>query len=230
MVVDIIIPAFNEEGSIGKVVDEIPKGLVRDILVCDNNSTDTTAAVAKAAGAVVISAPKKGYGSACLAGHKFISARPAHELPDIVAYIDGDLSDYPGQLGQIIAPLLNDEADLVIGSRALGKRQDGAMLPHQMFGNWLATSLIRLIWGVKFTDLGPFRAVTYPALMKINMEDPDFGWTVEMQVKAAKLKLRSVEVPVDYRNRAHGKSKVSGSLKNSYLAGQKILYTIFANI
>lgn len=230
MVVDIIIPAFNEEGSIGKVVDEIPKGLVRDILVCDNNSTDTTAAVAKAAGAVVIPAPKKGYGSACLAGHKFISARPAHELPDIVAYIDGDLSDYPGQLGQIIAPLLNDEADLVIGSRALGKRQDGAMLPHQMFGNWLATSLIRLIWGVKFTDLGPFRAVTYPALMKINMEDPDFGWTVEMQVKAAKLKLRSVEVPVDYRNRAHGKSKVSGSLKNSYLAGQKILYTIFANI
>ncbi len=230
MVVDIIIPAFNEEGSIGKVVDEIPKGLVRDILVCDNNSTDTTAAVAKAAGAIIVPAPKKGYGSACLAGHAYIAARPAEELPDIVAYIDGDLSDYPGQLGQVIAPLINGEADLVIGSRALGKRQDGAMLPHQMFGNWLATTLIRLIWRVKFTDLGPFRAVTYPALMKIDMKDPDFGWTVEMQVKAAKHKMRSVEVPVDYRNRAHGKSKVSGSLKNSYLAGQKILYTIFANI
>ena len=230
MVVDIIIPAFNEEGSIGKVVDEIPKGLVRDILVCDNNSTDTTAKVAEAAGAVVVPAPKKGYGSACLAGHAYIATRKANELPDIVAYIDGDLSDYPGQLGQVIAPIINGEADVVIGSRALGKRQNGAMLPHQMFGNWLATTLIRLIWKVKFTDLGPFRAVSYPALMQINMQDPDFGWTVEMQVKAAKLKLRSIEVPVDYRNRAHGKSKVSGSLKNSYLAGQKILYTIFANV
>lgn len=230
MIVDIIIPAFNEEGSIGKVVDEIPKGLVRDILVCDNNSTDTTAAVAKAAGAIIVPAPQKGYGSACLAGHAYIAARPAGELPDIVVYIDGDLSDYPGQLGQVIAPIINGEAELVIGSRALGKRQDGAMLPHQMFGNWLATTLMRLIWGVKFTDLGPFRAVAYPTLMKINMEDPDFGWTVEMQVKAAKLKIRSVEVPVDYRNRAHGKSKVSGSLKNSYLAGQKILWTIFSNI
>lgn len=230
MIVDIIIPAFNEEGSIGKVVQEIPKGLVRDILVCDNRSTDNTAAVAKAAGAIVVPAPKKGYGSACLAGHAYIAARPAHELPDIVAYIDGDLSDYPAQLGQVIAPLIKGEADLVIGSRALGKRQDGAMLPHQMFGNWLATTLIRLIWSVKYTDLGPFRAVTYPALMKINMEDPDFGWTVEMQVKASKLKLRGVEVPVDYRNRSHGKSKVSGSLKNSYLAGQKILWTIFSNI
>ncbi|MFK8057121.1 MAG: glycosyltransferase family 2 protein [Saprospiraceae bacterium] len=230
VIVDIIIPAFNEEGSIGKVVDEIPKGLVRDILVCDNNSTDTTAAVAKAAGAIIVPAPQKGYGSACLAGHAYIAARPAGELPDIVVYIDGDLSDYPGQLGQVIAPIINGEAELVIGSRALGKRQDGAMLPHQMFGNWLATTLMRLIWGVKFTDLGPFRAVAYPTLMKINMEDPDFGWTVEMQVKAAKLKIRSVEVPVDYRNRAHGKSKVSGSLKNSYLAGQKILWTIFSNI
>jgi len=230
LIVDIIIPAFNEEGSIGKVVDEIPKELVRDILVCDNNSTDTTAAVAKAAGAIIVAAPTKGYGSACLAGHAYIAARPKEEHPDIVAYIDGDLSDYPSQLGQVIAPIINDEADLVIGSRALGKRQAGAMLPHQMFGNWLATTLMRLIWGVKFTDLGPFRAVRYPTLLKINMEDPDFGWTVEMQVKAAKLKIRSTEVPVDYRNRAHGKSKVSGSMKNSYLAGQKILWTIFSNI
>jgi len=230
LIVDIIIPAFNEEGSIGKVVDEIPKRLVRDILVCDNNSTDNTAAVAKAAGAIIVPAPKKGYGSACLAGHAYIAARPDDELPDIVVYIDGDLSDYPAQLGQVIAPIISGRAELVIGSRALGKRQAGAMLPHQMFGNWLATTLIRLLWNVKFTDLGPFRAISYAALMKINMEDPDFGWTVEMQVKAAKLKIPSVEVPVDYRNRAHGKSKVSGSLKNSYLAGQKILWTIFSNI
>ena len=230
VIVDIIIPAYNEEDSIARVIEELPKDLLRDILVCDNNSTDATAARARAAGATVVPAPRPGYGSACLAGHAHIARRPPSEHPDIVAYIDGDLSDYPGQLGQVLAPHLHGEADLVIGSRALGQRQAGAMLPHQIFGNWLATSLIRLIWGEKFTDLGPFRAITYPALQRINMQDPDFGWTVEMQVKAAKHKLRSVEVPVDYRSRAHGKSKVSGSLKNSYLAGQKILWTIFVNL
>ena len=230
LTVDLIIPAFNEEGSIGRVVEEVPKQLVRDILVCDNNSTDATAAVARAAGAIVIPATKKGYGSACLAGLAHVAARPTHELPDAVAFVDGDLSDYPAQLGQVLAPIANGDADVVIGSRALGRREGGAMLPHQMFGNWLATTLIRLIWGVNFTDLGPFRAVRYSALQRIQMADPDFGWTVEMQVKAAKLGIPAVEVPVDYRNRAAGHSKVSGSLKNSYLAGQKILWTIFSNL
>lgn len=230
MIVDIIIPAYNEEGSIALVVEEIPRALVRDILVCDNASTDRTAKNAAAAGAKVIFAPEKGYGNACLAGLRHIAIRPADEHPEIVAFIDGDLSDYPAQLGQLLAPIKAGEADLVIGSRALGNRQAGAMLPHQIFGNWLATTLIRLIWGVKFTDLGPFRAISKSALDKIGMEDKNFGWTVEMQVKAAKLGLKCVEVPVDYRNRLTGASKVSGNLKNSYLAGQKILWTIFSNL
>ena len=230
MIVDLIIPAFNEEGSIGRVVEEVPKQLVRDILVCNNNSTDSTAAVATEAGAIVIPASIPGYGSACLAGMRHIANRPPAEHPDVVAFVDGDLSDYPAQLKDILAPIVSGQADLVIGSRALGQRQAGAMLPHQIFGNWLATTLIRMIWGTRFTDLGPFRAITYPALQQVAMADPDFGWTVEMQVKAAKLGLKAVEVPVDYRNRAAGHSKVSGSLRNSYLAGQKILWTIFSNL
>ncbi len=230
LLVDLIIPAYNEEGSIGLVIDEVPRDLVRDILVCDNGSTDATAEVARRRGAIVISAPAKGYGSACLAGMAHIAARPPGEHPGAVAFLDGDLSDYPAQLARLLAPIRTADADLVIGSRALGQRQEGAMLPHQIFGNWLATTLIRLLWRVSFTDLGPFRAVRYDALEKIAMRDPDFGWTVEMQVKAAKLKLNCVEVPVDYRRRAHGKSKVSGDIRNSYLAGQKILYTIFANL
>ena len=229
LLVDLIIPAYNEEGSIARVVEEVPRGLVRDILVCDNASTDATAARARAAGATVVPAPRRGYGSACLAGLAHVGARPRAEWPEAVAFLDGDLSDFPAQLDRVLAPIARGEADLVIGSRALGRREGGAMLPHQVFGNWLATTLIRLRWGVRFTDLGPFRAVRYGALRELGMADPDFGWTVEMQVKAAKRGLRSVEVPVDYRNRAAGRSKVSGSLRNSYLAGQKILFTIFTN-
>ena len=227
MIVDVIIPAYNEEGAIARVVAELPKPLVRDILVCDNNSTDATAARAAAAGATVIPAPRKGYGSACLAGHAHIAARPDGVMPDVVAYVDGDGSDYPAQLAELLAPILRGEADLVIGSRALGNRTPGSMQPHQILGNWLSTRLIRLFWGVRFTDLGPFRAIRYETLLAIDMRDPDFGWTVEMQVKAAQRRVRSVEVPVDYRRRTHGVSKVSGSLRNSYLAGRKILGTIF---
>ena len=230
MTTDLIIPAYNEEATIAQVVAELPGGLVREVLVCDNASTDATAERARAAGATVISAPRRGYGSACLAGMAHIAARPPAERPDAVAFLDGDLSDYPAQLGQVLAPIADGRADLVIGSRALGQREAGAMLPHQIFGNWLATSLIRAIWGVRFTDLGPFRAIRYAALEGIGMADPDFGWTVEMQVKAARQGLRAVEVPVDYRRRAAGHSKVSGSLRNSYLAGQKILWTIFRNL
>ena len=229
MIVDVIIPAFNEEGAIARVVTELPRACVRDVLVCDNNSTDATAARAAAAGATVVPAPRPGYGSACLAGHAYIAARADGVPPDVVAYVDGDGSDLPAQLPRLLAPLARGEAELVIGSRALGRRERGSMQPHQRFGNWLATRLIRLFWGVRFTDLGPFRAVHYPTLLALEMRDPDFGWTVEMQVKAAKLGVRATEVPVDYRARSHGVSKVSGSLRNSYLAGRKILATIFAH-
>ncbi len=230
LIVDVIIPAFNEEGAIARVVGELPRAVVRDILVCDNNSTDATAANATAAGATVVPAPRKGYGSACLAGHAYIAGRADGVMPDYVVYVDGDGSDHPAQLPLLLAPLIRGEADLVIGSRALGRRTKGSMQPHQIFGNWLSTRLIRLFWGVRFTDLGPFRAVRYTTLLRLGMTDPDFGWTVEMQVKAAKAGVPSVEVPVDYRTRSHGVSKVSGSVRNSYLAGRKILGTIFTQL
>ena len=230
MIVDVIIPAFNEEGAIGQVVRELPRAYVRDVIVCDNNSTDATAARAAAAGAVVVPAPRPGYGSACLAGHAYIAAREDKRPPDVVAYVDGDGSDYPAQLPKLLGPIREGLADVVIGSRALGRREPGAMQPHQRFGNWLSTSLISAFWGVHFTDLGPFRAIRYPTLLALEMSDPDFGWTVEMQVKAAKRRIPVLEVPVDYRARAHGVSKVSGSLRNSVLAGRKILSTIFVNL
>lgn len=230
MIVDVIIPAFNEEGAIGKVISELPRHLLRDVLVCDNASTDATAERARSAGAVVISAPAKGYGNACLAGMSYIADRADGRMPDVIVYMDGDGSDHPSQLPALLQPIASGQAELVIGSRALGNREKGSMQLHQRFGNWLSTSLIHYFWKVHFTDLGPFRAITYPALLRINMQDRDFGWTVEMQVKAAKLGIASVEVPVNYRVRRHGVSKVSGSLRNSFLAGKKILYTIFTHL
>lgn len=225
-VIDVIIPAYNEEASIALVVKEIPRELVRDIIVCNNNSKDRTAEVGAAAGAVVVTEKRAGYGSACLKGMAYIAARPRTEWPDIVVFVDGDHSDYPEQLPELIAPILNRDMDLVIGSRALGDLEPGSMQPQQIFGNWLATSLIRLFYGNVFTDLGPFRAVRYTSLLQLEMEDPDFGWTVEMQVKAAKAKLACCEVPVRYRKRI-GESKISGTLKGTVLAGHKILWTIF---
>lgn len=225
-VIDVIIPAYNEEDSIALVVNELPKPVVRDIIVCNNNSKDNTAGVARNAGAVVVDESRAGYGSACLRGIAHIAARPEAEHPDIVVFIDGDHSDYPGQLPEVVAPILHDGMDLVIGSRALGDLEPGSMQPQQIFGNWLATSLIKLIYGVQYTDLGPFRAIRYDKLTSLGMRDPDFGWTVEMQVRAAKAGLRSVEVPVRYRNRI-GVSKISGTLRGTILAGHKILWTIF---
>lgn len=225
-VIDVIIPAYNEEGSIALVVNEIPRAWVRDIIVCNNNSKDNTAEVARNAGAVVVDEPRPGYGSACLKGMAYIAARPPAEHPDIVVFVDGDHSDYPEQLPELVAPIINDGADMVIGSRALGDLEPGSMQPQQIFGNWLATTLIKLIYKVEFTDLGPFRAIRYDQLLAIKMNDPDFGWTVEMQVKAAKAGIRSVEVPVRYRNRI-GVSKVSGTVRGTILAGHKILWTIF---
>jgi len=223
-IIDVIIPAYNEQDSIGKVIADLPKSILRHIIVCDNASTDTTAQVAKDAGAVVVPAPKKGYGSACLHGIAFIKSQM--QKPDIVVFIDGDYSDYPAQLPEVVAPIIEQEMDLVIGSRATGNMEAGAMMPQQIFGNWLATNLIKLIYNYHFTDLGPFRAIKWDKLMEIDMKDEDFGWTVEMQVKAAKLKLKTIEVPVKYRVRI-GKSKVSGTIKGTFLAGHKILWTIF---
>lgn len=228
-VIDVIIPAYNEQDSIALVINEIPKGLVRDIIVCNNNSTDRTEEVARNAGAVVVVETRAGYGSACLRGMAHIAARPEDEWPDIVVFIDGDHSDFPEQLPEVVGPILNDEADLVIGSRALGNLEPGSMQPQQIFGNWLATTLIKLIYGIEFTDLGPFRAIRYDKLRALGMCDPDFGWTVEMQVRAAKAKLRCVEVPVHYRNRI-GVSKISGTIRGTILAGHKILWTIFKMI
>ena len=224
-IIDVIIPAYNEEESIGKVVADIPKELVRDILVCNNASTDNTKSVATAGGAIVLDQPLKGYGNACLKGIEYIKNRPENEKPDIVVFLDGDYSDHPEEMTLLVNSLLEGN-DMVIGSRALGDMESGAMMPQQVFGNWLATNLIRLFYNYQFTDLGPFRAIRYDKLIEIDMQDRDFGWTVEMQVKAAKHKLKCTEIPVTYRRRI-GVSKVSGTIKGTILAGHKILWTIF---
>lgn len=205
-------------------MNDIPKHLVRDIIVCNNGSSDQTAQVAAAAGATVVSQPKKGYGNACLKGMEYIAQKTIK--PDIIVFLDADYSDHPEEITLVIAPITEGVADLVIGSRALGSRESGSMTPQQVFGNWLATRLIRLFFNYSFTDLGPFRAIRYDKLLDINMIDKNFGWTVEMQVKAAKRKLRCTEIPVTYRRRI-GVSKVSGTLKGTVLAGYKIILTIF---
>jgi len=224
-VIDVIIPAYNEEASIGKVIADIPKELIRDILVCNNASTDNTKSVAIAGGAIVLDQPLKGYGNACLKGIEYIKNRTENEKPDIVVFLDGDYSDHPEEMVLLVQALLNGN-DMVIGSRALGDMESGAMMPQQVFGNWLATTLIQLFYNYQFTYLGPFRAIRYAKLIEIDMQDRDFGWTVEMQVKAAKHKLRCKEIPVTYRRRI-GVSKVSGTIKGTILAGHKILWTIF---
>ncbi|MEM7371693.1 MAG: glycosyltransferase family 2 protein [Bacteroidota bacterium] len=224
--IHVIIPAFNEAESIQKVLADIPDGLAEEVIVASNGSTDATEDNARLAGATVVREERKGYGYACLKGMAHIAAKPQDEHPDIVVFLDGDYSDYPEEMTDLIQPIVENGADMVIGSRALGDRESGAMQPQQIFGNWLATTLIRWLYKVEFTDLGPFRAIRYDKLLQIDMQDTTFGWTVEMQVKAAKLGLQSVEVPVNYRRRI-GVSKVSGTIKGTILAGYKILWTIF---
>ncbi len=224
--IHVIIPAYNEEKSIAKVIADIPETLVTEVIVVNNNSTDTTAAVALAAGATVLLEPIAGYGNACLKGISYILQKPINERPDIIVFIDGDYSDHPEEMTLLVAPILENRADMVIGSRALGHREKGAMMPQQIFGNWLATTLLQLLYNARFTDLGPFRAIRTAALVQLNMQDRTYGWTVEMQLKAAKYKLRSVEVPVTYRKRI-GFSKISGTVKGTFRAGYKIIVTIF---
>ena len=222
----IIIPAFNEQNSVGKVVNEIPKSLVKSkrILVIDNNSSDKTRNVAEKEGATVLEEKRQGYGYACLKGLEYIKSKK--RKPDFVVFIDADYSDYPEELPKVIGPILAGKADLVIGSRALGVKQKGSMTPQQILGNWLATKLIKIFYGVKYTDLGPFRAIKYDALLQMNMSDKTYGWTVEMQLKAAKMKMKITEVPVNYRKRI-GVSKVSGTVKGTLMAGYKIISWIF---
>lgn len=222
-IVDVLIPAYNEEGSIGKVIQDIPKS-VRNVIVVNNNSKDNTRQVAEKAGAIVLDEPKMGYGKACLTGMSYLANLVVE--PDILVFLDGDYSDYPEQLLAVIDPILNQDYDMVIGSRARGKRESGSMTMPQVFGNWLATSLMRMIYKTDYTDLGPFRAIKWDKLKSLGMIDQDYGWTIEMQIKASKAGLKTTEVPVDYRKRI-GVSKVSGTVKGVIGAGWKILWTIW---
>lgn len=221
--IKVIIPAFNEADSIGLVIQDIPD-LVEEVIVVSNNSTDQTEENARKAGASVLTETRKGYGYACLKGMDYIAAQ--QEKPDIIVFLDGDYSDYPEQLSAIIQPILQENIDFVIGARVDRLREEGSMTFPQIFGNWLATRLMRLFFGARFTDLGPFRAIKYEKLLALKMEDKTYGWTVEMQLKAIKQKLSYVEVPVNYRNRI-GVSKVSGTVKGAVMAGVKILGWIF---
>lgn len=223
-VVHVIIPAHNEERSIAQVVAAVPAGLASEIIVINNASTDRTGETARNAGATVLDEPVAGYGQACLTGIAYCQAKSVP--PDILVFMDGDYSDYPEEMPALLRPILEGKADLVIGSRALGHREKGSMTIQQIFGNWLATSLLKLFFKETFTDLGPFRAIRFSSLLSLGMNDTNYGWTVEMQVKAAKKKLRCVEVPVRYRKRI-GVSKVSGTVKGTLMAGYKILYTLF---
>ncbi|SFC84109.1 glycosyltransferase family 2 protein [Algibacter pectinivorans] len=221
--IKVIIPAYNEADSIAHVIKDVPK-TVNEIIVVSNNSTDNTETNAKKTGATVLSEPNRGYGYACLKGMQYIANQ--EQKPDIVVFLDGDYSDYPEELTKIVAPIINNNIDFVIGARTKQLREKGSMTGPQIFGNWLATNLMKLFFGAKFSDLGPFRAIKYSKLLALKMEDKTYGWTVEMQLKALKQKLTYTEIPVNYRNRI-GVSKVSGTVKGAIFAGIKILGWIF---
>ena len=216
--IGVVIPALNEVDAIGRVIADIPSWVDR-IVIADNGSTDGTGDAARSAGATVVVEPEKGYGAACLAGIAALGA------VDVVVFLDGDFSDHPGDMADLVDPVVAGAADFVLASRAIGKRESGSLTPQQMFGNWLATTLIAGIWRHRYTDLGPFRAIRKTSLNALAMADRNFGWTVEMQIKAAEQKLRILEVPARYRRRI-GVSKVSGTVKGTIMAGYKILYVI----
>ncbi len=218
--ISVIIPAFNEENSIGLVLSALPKDLIHEIIVVDNNSTDNTAQVARDNGARVVAEKRRGYGSACLKGMAEL------DNPDIVVFLDGDFSDYPEEIVQLVTPIESGEMDFVLGSRMILPESRLALLPQSRYGNQLAVFLMRLFFQHQYTDLGPFRAIRYDSLKEIAMQDTNFGWTVEMQIKAVKKKLRIMEVPVKYRERI-GVSKITGTVSGTFKAGTKIIYTIF---
>jgi glycosyltransferase involved in cell wall biosynthesis len=227
----VLIPAVNEEHSIGKVINDIPLKYVKEIIVVDNGSEDNTINVTKKTGATVLQEIETGYGAACQKGLKYIFEKCSSE--DIIVFLDGDYSDYPEEMNNVVLPIVNSNYDFVVGSRILGKKlgkvSSGALLPQAIFGNWLASKLIKLFWKYSFTDLGPFRAIRATSLQKMNMKDRNYGWTVEMQIKAAKMNLKCKEIPVSYRKRI-GKSKVTGTFTGSVKAGVKIISTIFIQV
>ncbi|PHR47084.1 MAG: UDP-glucose--dolichyl-phosphate glucosyltransferase [Fluviicola sp.] len=218
----VVIPAFNEEASIGKVINDIPANLIEEVIVVSNKSTDNTIEVATKAGAIVLEEYRQGYGWACLKGIEYAYQQNA----TIIAFLDGDYSDYPEQLHDVLRPILENDMDMVIGSRALGNRKKGSMTFPQVFGNWLATNLLKIFYKAHFTDLGPFRAIKTNSLKKLHMSDKTYGWTIEMQIKAAQNRLKFCEIPVDYKPRI-GTSKVSGTIKGAVLAGIKIIFAVF---
>ena len=220
-VVDVIIPALDEELALPSVLAEIPRPPVRRVVVADNGSTDRTAEVARAQGAEVVYEPERGYGAACLRALEHLSVDP----PDIVVFLDGDYSDHPQELTALLEPIENGVADLVIGSRARGRREAGALSVQQKVGNAIACRALRLLYGAKYTDLGPFRAIRWEALQALQMQDRNWGWTVEMQIKAAKRGLAHAEIPVSYRARI-GVSKVSGTMRGALGAATKILWLL----
>jgi glycosyltransferase involved in cell wall biosynthesis len=219
----VVIPAYNEANSIALVIKEIPT-IVSQTIVVNNASTDATQKVAENAGATVLTESKMGYGHACLRGLAYVAKQEI--LPDIIVFLDGDYSDYPEQLTQIVAPIINQDYDMVIGARVKEQREKGSMTPQQVFGNSLACWLMKLLFKANYTDLGPFRAIKYKSLLSLNMQDTTYGWTVEMQLKALRKGLKYKEVSVKYKKRI-GVSKVSGTLKGTIFAGVKILSWIF---
>ena len=221
----VIIPAYNEEKSIAKVIGDIPKDVVSEVIVVNNNSNDNTESIALNAGAKVLFEKQKGYGAACLKGIDYLK----EHTPDIVVFLDGDYSDYPEEIIDLIKPIKYDDYDFVVGSRVIGKREKDALPVQSRIGSVIAGNLIRMFWKVKYTDLGPFRAIKYNKLLELEMQDTWFGWTVEMQIRAAKKHYKILEIPVRYRKRI-GKSKVTGTLKGTVMASVIIMKTIFSEL
>jgi glycosyltransferase involved in cell wall biosynthesis len=221
MRIAVIIPALDEERSLPKVLAEVPRSLASEVVVVDNGSKDRTFEAAKVAGATALVEPRAGYGQACLTGMAYLQKAP----PEIVVFVDGDYSDRAAEMGELVRPIVDGKADFVVGSRVLGRRERGALAPHARVGNWLATWMIRLLYGYRFTDLGPFRAIRYETLLALDMRDRDYGWTAEMQAKAARAGIRCAEVPVSYHRRI-GRSKITGTVRGTVMAGYKILTTI----
>ncbi|MGF1635465.1 MAG: glycosyltransferase family 2 protein [Cyclobacteriaceae bacterium] len=224
--IKVIIPAYNEEEPIGMVLNDIPKDLVSEVIVVDNGSTDFTVEIANKFGATVLHEPKRGYGYACQCGIDYLKEKEAIDRPDIVVFLDADYSDFPEEMYHLVKPIIHDMSDLMIGSRIIGHQIKGALPVHQRIGNWLATKLIWLFHHIRFTDIGPFRAIRYEYIAKMQLKEKTYGWTIEMQLKAAKMNIRCGEVPVKYRPRV-GQSKVSGTFKGSIGAGISIFSTIF---